>query len=437
MYKRQFKKWNWRKYNTKGLRQSRLEGDVVETCRGTTTCKRPARRHLRNGWTCGNRTSTIPESKPQYRVSRCAPTIPHLLLHGNQHHLWTETVFSSLRDLIEGTARIDLDWKTSHRFKRLPSHAVNACMLFQLAVDMFEVEDYRNGGVILRQAFREVDDIIEENGINTFLDLLIDIPDTFIRDNRGVELQLYLRHLSRLLSVKRPGQPMTLIAMATQRLFAEDSEQLSALLSQNWMVVLDYYTATRHHIDFSVLEARQNTLFYTCNVGTFSAKHADILENYEILLETAISEFGAKSAEAFYLGYEIVSAAWELNAPLNTVIELGKRSCNLIRSANSASMIDWDLKSLRLYALTKHCLHLKFVASGDTELAISCLRESIAATDYAIGKLNEEREICELATSMMIDRTSLLKLLEPLGRIEDMIEVRAGIVSSHLLQEAM
>ncbi|KAK2007398.1 hypothetical protein LZ32DRAFT_662930 [Colletotrichum eremochloae] len=46
MYKRQFQKWNWKKYNTKALQRSRAEGIAVETCRGVATCRRPAKRHL-------------------------------------------------------------------------------------------------------------------------------------------------------------------------------------------------------------------------------------------------------------------------------------------------------------------------------------------------------------------------------------------------------
>ncbi|WYZ46164.1 hypothetical protein EsH8_IX_000389 [Colletotrichum jinshuiense] len=435
MYKRQFNKWNWRKYNTKGLRQSRLEGETVETCRGTTTCRRPARRQLRNAWICANGTKNRPAAKSLYRLSRHAPTIPHLLLHGNQHHLWAETVFASLRDLIEGNARINIDWKNSNRFAPLGSYSRTPFNLFRLASDLFDIEDYINSGLILRQAFREIEYSIEESDIIDILELLIEIPYNLLVDRSEVELQLYWEHLSRMLSVKRPGQPMTLMAMAIRRLVAEDCDRFFDLLAQISVVISDYYTAIRPQIDVHVIRAKADVVFYNRHIEKSSAKCADILEMYENLLEYAISEFSDQSNEVLYVASTIVVAACEMDAPLDTVIKLGQRSCDLIRSANSISMDNWDELSLERYGRTNWHLHDQCSVSGDTGMAISYLLESIAAMHCCVRKAKEGPNRNNAEIKLTRYRADLIELLRYIGKIQEADEVRAAVDCSQFLKD--
>ncbi|TKW50907.1 hypothetical protein CTA1_2623 [Colletotrichum tanaceti] len=102
VYKRQFQKWNWKKYNTKAHRQSRAQCIHVETSRGMATCRRPARRRRPNQVSVQNSNITVyylaGRSNPNIAQDSTTFTIP--LLHGNQTYEWTEKTYANLREII-------------------------------------------------------------------------------------------------------------------------------------------------------------------------------------------------------------------------------------------------------------------------------------------------------------------------------------------------
>ncbi|KAF3798854.1 hypothetical protein GCG54_00008312 [Colletotrichum gloeosporioides] len=101
MYKRQFMKWRWRKYNSKGLRQSQLNGDRVEMVEGEMTCQRTRRRRLSPDL---SRTSTGSQKTDPFPMTSTS------LLYGTEKDRLSYGLLLNLHDLIQGACRQDPEW---------------------------------------------------------------------------------------------------------------------------------------------------------------------------------------------------------------------------------------------------------------------------------------------------------------------------------------
>ncbi|KAK1993411.1 hypothetical protein LX36DRAFT_729957 [Colletotrichum falcatum] len=175
MYKRQFQKWNWKKYNTKAFQRSRTQGLLVETRRGVATCRRPARRHLNQ--------VPIQVKSQSHRGSResCAQTPPRpagKCLYGNRLYEWAEKTYAGIRDIILDTARRNVSWGRLNRHQRVSPYGFAVRCSFCVAFDFFNMRDFGNFGRLLRQGFMDIEHVIavDPEPITFYEELLIHIP---------------------------------------------------------------------------------------------------------------------------------------------------------------------------------------------------------------------------------------------------------------------
>ncbi|KAE9569517.1 hypothetical protein CGMCC3_g14388 [Colletotrichum fructicola] len=236
MYKRQFMKWKWRKYNSEGLRQSQLSGDRVEMVEDEMTCQRPRRRRL--GPLLGRRYTWRQENGP----FPIPPTCIVLLLNRTGDRS---------RSYVQYTRR-DPEWHRRARFNYLPIPGRHFKALARLGAYFFDIKDFKRGGNISQEAFQGIEGILNQAPIATFRMLLLEIPN--LLTDHGI-LQSYLQLVSEMLGIKQRGQPIHQVAQFMSNIAASCREDLLDHMKRLRTLIMDEYVGLRGRIDLHSIEA--------------------------------------------------------------------------------------------------------------------------------------------------------------------------------------
>lgn len=193
MYKRQFLKWDWRKYNNKRGERGHFDGKSGQYRGRNPTCRRPRRQQLGDWQTNGSAalaaTSTSPFSQSLRLVTERA--MPRSMLHGSETDRWTEVLYASLYDLIRGSARQSPTWRNASKLTLIYAPgSVDVLLQFRLAMDQLGLGHMKYAGVALRQAFRDLDALAEEDPCTVFQVLILEIPTLLCQLARDRETQL-------------------------------------------------------------------------------------------------------------------------------------------------------------------------------------------------------------------------------------------------------
>ncbi|WQF85332.1 Putative Clr5 domain-containing protein [Colletotrichum destructivum] len=440
MYKRQFQKWNWRKYNTKAYQQSHAQCIHVKSSRGMATCRRPARR--RRPKQVPIHKSTVyhlaVRSNPNFAQDTTTFTIP--LFHGNQTYEWLEKTYANLREIIVGTARRDPAWSQSDRYCLRTASGAFAYRQFELAFDFSDIEDYTNYGSTLRSAFLEVENTLHSayEPIDVFVHLLVYIPQCIFDEERFDILKTYLLFLSQMLDIRRPEQPITLAATAMQKLFSTEVGPINRHTLDTMMrIVSDCYTEIRGEYDLGSMHARIIALpcatddsdSVLCINGLQSLHHSCI-----VWLDDIAEKLGEASHEYHQVVLSLLGLA-TLSSATDYALELYGKGCALLTEANPASRKDWSENSLSLLSDYNELMAIS-IGEDKEDLAIFYLRESLSVREIICRKTDRDSEPHRFnRTRIASYRIQLIDQLASLGRVLEAAELRAHLAQSDYLLE--
>ncbi|KAK2027331.1 hypothetical protein LX32DRAFT_641006 [Colletotrichum zoysiae] len=235
----------------------------------------------------------------------------------------------------------------------------------------------------------------------------------------GEILQRYLIHLSRMLDIKYPGQPISFAAAAMQQLFDKQADQVDySTLYTIQRIVADCYTHIRGECDL-------NSILASNRVISSMANHDERVMYYRIL---------HKNFQYHRLANIVIDTASSLRLPRNEYSALYEKGIFLLAAANPASREDWGLDGLRLLG-TYHESMARALSLEDKDSEIFHLQESLSLDEVASRKAQDwgsRRLSTQLALST---RIKLISKLTSLGRVREAAELRAGMTESAFLRE--
>ncbi|KZL70200.1 n1-acetylpolyamine oxidase [Colletotrichum incanum] len=400
MYKRQFLKWNWKKYNTKSRQQSHTNGEILETRRGKFTCKRPTRQ-------------CIISLTTRHAIALVEPTISTLLLHENEAHQWVEELYTILRDLIYGSAQQFLAWRDCSKFDLLAGGNFNFVDQFTLSFKLLKENDLPHGGAVLRQAFHTVDIVIEKESFSFFQRMLLDIPFILLDRGQNNELQIYLQYVFQMLDVKKPGEPIATMARAMHLTGAEAPTQLLHSLTLLHDMTVDYFADIRGEDDINSLDARLETRRFREKDEFWATNCKIVFRSFSDLLSEAIDLFGEGSEETFKIAFHHIYAMWYLSY-WDDFESLCERYISHIRADNKIFWDDWDFLSLDGLAWALKYLSDFYLESGNTSSCISRLEENIQIPDYIADNYEN---VTGSEVQAIRSRMKLCEVLSTIGRL--------------------
>ncbi|KAL0933435.1 uncharacterized protein CTRU02_212398 [Colletotrichum truncatum] len=433
MYKRQFLKWKWKKYNTKTLQDCLSNGDALERSHGKTTCQRSARRNLS---TIGPQRNGRFGHLARLFEQKQDPVIPSALLtYGTRHDQLTYGLFVSLRDLIYGTSRRDPCWAGREKFSIPESSAYGIDNLFRTATKFYSICDFLQAGATFRRAFYVLEDVIDNEAINTFRVLFLDIPYVIPTDEiRGA----YLCHISQLLDIKKREQPIAKIAMMLHRIHMEACEHIFEHLYQMHIIAADYFSEIRGRDDIQTLDFAVDAALLRPD-----ANNPQVLEYYlkmyDEILRNVIDQYGPLSAEALDIEYWKLVSAGYLNLSFETLMELSNGFLPKLSAINNdGSLNTWSSSCLWLYSIAARHVSTAAFRSNDPDSGITWLERSVEALQFTVEvEASEGTDTFETNCALTQFRVELLDHLSELGRVQEADEIRAALAASEFMEEVM
>lgn len=427
MYKRQFSKWHWRKYNAKGYWDSHFNGDQVETPSSRAKCKRPRRKQSKNGAARNNTDGSLEAS---YHGQFLSSTFTY----GNRVDSSISELFVELRDLICGNNRRNPDWSKSGRFVILPRTGQHVGRLLNHASYLYRTNNHCASGAALRRAFILLEELTKNEAIDTYRALFFDIP----YDVPEAVLETYFGHLSRLLSINRACEPIARMAMMLERLSREARTHLFSVLGRMHDIQADLYEEIRGENDLNSLEARFESLALSDRCGAKPAEgHARFLARYDAVVKETASSFGPCSSEVLAVEQRQVLAATELSVEHHVRHELCERHHRRLLDAHGSMALErWSATSL--YQFCRVSWRLQVMESFTERKASShFLEQAIFACQYALAKakLGADSGDRSLLSSLTNFGNVCEGILFRLGRNKEANELRASLDSCKLMEQ--
>ncbi|KAL1864150.1 hypothetical protein VTK73DRAFT_6148 [Phialemonium thermophilum] len=264
MYKRQFLKWKWTKYNVHGSRGApptgqAFRGSTEKSCRrlrpSKRTCEAARRRSAASADTCDTSSGSISPTTAS-PISGCtyyAPMPDRLSALRIRSHL-------AIRSYVEHYHRDDA-WTRGSGSSRRERFSVDCSFwkplaLVDLALEKLSGPDYDVGGRLMRRIFRDVSQSLDGVCLETFFGLCIQTPVYMVRRWHLDLLCIYLRYVAGLGRVKFARHPLVAVVEMLRDLSTECPGATSTCLEVLSALWVDELVRLRGAIDIHVLSTR-------------------------------------------------------------------------------------------------------------------------------------------------------------------------------------
>jgi len=288
MYKVQFKKWGWRKYQGKVP----IEDDGAPGSSFPPKAHRSCIRRIRPGSTC------LP--------------IDTSVCHLDDVSSQNETIATVTRRFLLNAAECDPMWKRTSRFQLLSPSDLGISADWYTALDALD-EDPDLGWPMIRRRFLDLERLVETVSLPSLLGSCFHIPRSLLFSNHKDILPIYLSHLEQLSRRKNPGHPVQLIATALRSIAEigghDDMRTVLVLAANVWA---DTLTQTRGLLDRSGLMAAWD-LIRVSDLAKDTAVTARWCSDWEELYDLAILTHGKQSFGAIFLESDLeclLERAW-------------------------------------------------------------------------------------------------------------------------------
>ncbi|KAK1758030.1 hypothetical protein QBC47DRAFT_294217 [Echria macrotheca] len=227
MYKGQFAKWRWSKYNKSGsgtgtANTSRHSKSRNARRRGTPLrAQKPVR--------------TICELELEPVLAR-PPVLPPL--NGDTTEM--ETTLLAYSSYISTWSEQPTPWKPSSSLATLAKQS-SVLQTVRSALDHFSCSRPAEGGAVLRRAFLQIEDAIATGtDVQAIWDCCLAVPQLVLSTGWTDILLIFTRYLHRLTSVKiPPGHPLATIARSVWRMAQRDPSLLAHYVERGWKLWID------------------------------------------------------------------------------------------------------------------------------------------------------------------------------------------------------
>ncbi|KAH8880239.1 hypothetical protein GQ53DRAFT_833404 [Thozetella sp. PMI_491] len=282
MYKRQFTKWEWKKYNKPG-------NDPA-----TVVAPRGARPKVQ-----GPAPAKI--TRPRARqasqlVSANVASVARLLFE-NEGSYQFENILNSYSEYISGWGEAASPWRSGAARPQEFSILQN----FRAALDHFDRDDNEAGGIALRRAFRQVEDVVTDQNIEAIWDCCLAVPQLALSLGRRDILLIFVKYLNQLASVKLRGHPLGRIARNMQKIAEDDPDQLQNYVARAWKLWVDNISRDRGREDPVTIHLKRG---YVILMKPELSIVGSLIGEFAAMARTMLAELGEERTTATILELE-------------------------------------------------------------------------------------------------------------------------------------
>lgn len=259
MYKAQFAKWRWSKYNKSGHGRDSSSNSSSSTSTTTT-------RTLKSRGAIRRRGTALPRDKQpeQAQTVTCQRTrgppppssssssSPSIYCPINDP-LEMEATLSAYGAYINTWSSRDAPWKTD-------VGRTSVLQKVRLALEHFRASQLHEGGEVLRGAFLQVEEAVcgADMGVSAIWDCCLAVPQLTLSSGWTDVLLIFTRYLDGLASVKLPPRhPLATVAGAVSRLARRDPAALSHYLERSWRLWVDSVRRQRGDADHVTIHLKR------------------------------------------------------------------------------------------------------------------------------------------------------------------------------------
>ncbi|KAL4406112.1 N1-acetylpolyamine oxidase [Colletotrichum abscissum] len=250
-------------------------------------------------------------------------------------------------------------------------------------------------------------------------------------------MEAYLRYLSELFNIKKPGQPIARMARLLYHIATGYQGMIRDSVAQVSNISADLYVELRGRDDLSTVEARQGALaFGDTGSGRYDSDLLDILKTYDNLVDLERETHEMGTDYAISMEYLRLRAMWDLEilSPERVAV-YSENFIEKFKTLQPPSLDDWNFWRLNMLASTHLELSKTYIDLSATERGVWHMEESVRLMDYLIhGREHDDpRQLAEL----VIGRMKLVRFLKALGQTERADDVLLAVEKSRYLAEML
>lgn len=302
MYKTQFTRWGWSKYNSKRMQRELQAGRQVhkpagKSCRRLPRSARSGRQQSRQQQQQQQQQRLDKALDSSDRLEAVTPTLTRRetrmvpgLPHANSTQLCIERVLCEVRNHVLWFHEQKTEWKTTPGVDLIQVYNYRAYDTFRSAFDHFIRNEHMVGGEILRKAFLQVEDMMQTDYSGSFYCHFVELPDLLLHYNRVDVLLILLRHINKLAPLKTRHKSLSHIFLLLQTIVQMDPAHLAQYVEASSLLWKNMLAHIRGEKDRTTLMAKRSYLRHAKAIDR--GKVESLVGEYDVLLAKALEHYG-------------------------------------------------------------------------------------------------------------------------------------------------
>ncbi|KAK1830570.1 hypothetical protein QBC39DRAFT_409881 [Podospora conica] len=332
MYKGQFAKWKWSKYNKSGTSSTTTTGTAISRSKSRSATRR------RGSSLPSKAPSPIPQKRPidatdelQRRNTAYLQEMDILddfnidlgsctqLLFANSDAYDMEETLTAYSTYISSWSQLETPWKPPPgRYQQSILQNV------RLALDHFSSSRPASGGAVLRRAFLQVELAISDatRDIEAIWDCCLAVPQLVLATGWTDILVIFTRFLHRLTAIKLPRHPIATVACNLSRLSAkthdllkhrgddpddccaDNTTPLDFYILSAWRLWIDLVSAHRGRTDPATIHLKRGYVILQPPPPGDDPVLASLIPDFRLCVAESLARRGAARTTARILGLE-------------------------------------------------------------------------------------------------------------------------------------
>ncbi|KAM7215328.1 hypothetical protein V8F06_009285 [Rhypophila decipiens] len=282
MYKGQFAKWRWTKYNKSGSSNS---GQFK------ATKSRPTRR-TNCGMIGGGAPDHVVKPSSFHRRRHPSQAIEMFrLLYQNEDILYVESTLNEYRTYISKWSEHETPWRSGSGFHDILRPQENSILQnVSIALDHFRNDRTQLGGEVLRRAFLQIEDAIATGlDVQAIWDCCLAVPQLVLNLGWTDILLIFTRYLHQLTHVKMYGHPISTIARNLYKLAQRDPDQLQLYIDKGWKLWIDMVGRVRGEQDHVTIHLKRG---YVILMNPEKSIVQNLISDFSLSVQRSLAERG-------------------------------------------------------------------------------------------------------------------------------------------------
>jgi hypothetical protein len=369
MYKTQFKRWGWFKYNCKTSRRDIASGRQLHNPK-----IKPSQRH--NGLPTPARSPAQASTPVATTIASASPRTFFTLNHGNDTSLRIEKVLSDLGSHIKAVYDPTSSWAKTQAYDVLNAYDHYGLYdTFRLGLNEIDRGDLGAGFHVIGSAIPKVEETMQSDLSGSFYCLFIELSSLLLQEGRIDILKQLVGYIADFTEIKLPNSSLHRIFTDLYRFIREEKEpsELRRCVTMASRLWTDSLTEQRGVRDRSTMIARRNYIRHAGDESEYSV--TQLISEYEGLHQEAVERYGAGHHLALHLEDVVLMTQHNYNV-YQPDFEQRCRGMIASREAKYAEanvpIREWDLVDRVFYSNAYVRLARYFELKGDGQRAAEC-----------------------------------------------------------------